>query len=84
MHTYTQDCGGVFELVDDETGDFGDITLLIPEGEKVGKDSIDDIKIGGINTEVDHYYISYTKYLGESFELGDTDSRGNLYQIYAL
>lgn len=84
MHTYTQDCGNVFELVDDETGDFGDITLLVPEGEKIGKDSIDDIKIGGVNTEVDHYYISYTKYLGESFELGDTDSRGNLYQIYAL
>lgn len=78
LHTYTQDCGGVFELVDDETGISGDVTIRIPDGDIIGKEDIDDVKIGDIKTDINHYYLNEHQVL----KLGDTDQRNNLYQIY--
>lgn len=76
LHTYTKDCGAIFELVDDESGMYGDVTIDASTGEYLG--GIDSIIIGSIETPVSHLYITS----GETLALGDIDARHNRYQIY--
>lgn len=80
LHTYTHDFGSIFELVDDYAADVrqGEVIITVPDGQFIGQNQIDDLRIGDIKTEVSHYYITVDKPL----KIGETDARGNLYEIY--
>ena len=71
LHTYTMDYGDVINLVDDNTGASGDITL------DVDKDDLDNKNILSINIKTDNIYM----YGNTSLRLGEKDTRDHTYTI---
>ena len=73
LRTYTIDKGPVFELVDDYTGDSGNITIDVDDSGTM------DSMISSISTQ----HTSYTMRQNDALHLNDDDAEGNLYAIYA-
>ena len=73
LRTYTIDKGPVFELVDDFTGDSGNITISVDDSGE-----IEDM-ITGIEIEHNEFVVRQFS----SFGIGDDDVEGNRYFVYA-
>lgn len=71
LHTYTMDYGDVIDLVDDNTGASGDITL------DVDKDDLDNKNILSITAKTKNIYM----YGNTSLRLGEKDTREHAYTI---
>lgn len=71
LHTYTMDYGDVINLVDDNSGASGDITL------DVDKDDLDNKNILSITIKTNNIYM----YGNTSLRLGEKDTREHAYTI---
>lgn len=71
MHTYTMDYGDVLQLVDDNTGASGDITLDVDKNDMLNKNIL------SIKVKTHDLYM----YGNTSLRLGELDSRDHMYTI---